>query len=413
MTDYEYLVLRVGKQAADRAVALGYVDGPAVSTDGQAKDGAVVTRRSEGKHEPVLPVAAWHGSGSGSLLDLMIFESHQEWLSYLHRSLPRPEVSSNPPVVLDLFAGCGGLALGFESAGFETLGFEMDADAAATYRANLAGDCVNAKLEVGFDYGVKPDVIIGGPPCQPFSVIGYQRGPRDSRDGFPIFLNAVERLKPKLAIIENVRGLLYQNREYLRATVEALEGFGYEVDVRLLNARDYGVPQNRERVIVVATRVGWSWPEPVVRKPVTAGVALGGMAFEAPADGKYLTASQDAYVAVYEAKSKCVRPRDLHLDKPARTLTCRNFGGSTSDMHRLRLADGRRRMLRVREGARIQSFPDWFSFEGREASVTKQIGNAVPPLLGFALGRAAFAALSAPDHQARIVRTGSQMELSI
>lgn len=343
----------------------------------------------------------------------MEFESHHDWLSHLNRSLPRPAPTPAAPVVLDLFAGCGGLALGFESAGFDTLGFEMDADAAATYRTNLAGDCVTTKLEVGFDYGVKPDVIIGGPPCQPFSVIGYQRGPRDSRDGFPIFLDAVERLKPKLAIIENVRGLLYQNREYLRAIVEALEGFGYEVDVRLLNARDYGVPQNRERVIVVATHVGWSWPEPVVCKPVTAGVALGEMAFEAPADGKYLSASQDAYVASYEAKSKCVRPRDLHLDKPARTLTCRNFGGSTSDMHRLRLADGRRRMLRVREGARLQSFPDWFSFEGREASVTKQIGNAVPPLLGLALGRAAFAALSAPDHQGQIVRAGLQMELSI
>lgn len=413
MTDYEYLVSRVGRQAADRAVALGYVDGPEVDVVPQVNASTVVGGAPQRGDRQVLPTTAWHAAPSASLLGLMNFESHRDWLSYLHKELPRPMLPEGSPTVLDLFAGCGGLALGFEAAGFETLGFEMDGDASATYRANLAGDCVTAKLEVGTDYGIEPDVIIGGPPCQPFSVIGHQRGPRDSRDGFPIFLDVVERLKPKLAIIENVRGLLYQNREYLRATVEALEGFGYEVDVRLLNARDYGVPQNRERVIVVATRVGWSWPEPVVRKPVTAGVALGEMASEAPADGKYLTASQDAYVAVYEAKSKCVRPRDLHLDKPARTLTCRNFGGSTSDMHRLRLADGRRRMLRVREGARLQSFPDWFSFEGREASIMKQIGNAVPPLLGLALGRAAFAALSAPDHQARIVRAGSQMELSI
>ncbi|MNV36332.1 Modification methylase AplI [compost metagenome] len=403
MTDYEYLVARVGQQSADRAVALGYIDGPDVAINLSPLDG---DRR-------VLPETTWHGAGSASLLDLMNFESHDEWLSYLHEQLPQPALPFGSPTVLDLFAGCGGLALGFEAAGFETYGFEMDGDAASTYRANLSGNCVTAKLEVGFDYGIEPDIIIGGPPCQPFSVIGHQRGPRDSRDGFPIFLDAVERLNPKLAIIENVRGLLYQNREYLRATVEALEGFGYSVDVRLLNARDYGVPQNRERVIIVASRVEWSWPEPVVRKPVPAGIALGEMAFEAPEDGKYLTASQDAYVASYEAKSKCVRPRDLHLDRPARTLTCRNFGGSTSDMHRLRLADGRRRMLRVREGARIQSFPDWFSFEGREASVTKQIGNAVPPLLGLALGRASAAALNASHHQAQILRMGSQMELSI
>lgn len=410
MTDYEYLALRVGKQAADRAVELGYVDGPQ-SAFSLPEMALLDAQKDRAGCE--LPTKAWHGQPSGSLLGLMKFESNVDWLTHLNKVLPKPVLLESSPTVLDLFAGCGGLALGFESAGFETLGFEMDADAAATYRNNLSGDCVTAKLAVGFDYGLEPDMIIGGPPCQPFSVIGHQRGPRDSRDGFPIFLDAVERLNPKLAIIENVRGLLYQNREYLRATVETLEGFGYEVDVRLLNARDYGVPQNRERVIIVATRVGWSWPEQVVHKPVTAGVALGEMAFEAPEDGKYLTASQDAYVASYEAKSKCVRPRDLHLDKPARTLTCRNFGGSTSDMHRLRLADGRRRMLRVREGARLQSFPDWFSFEGREASVTKQIGNAVPPLLGLALGRAAFAALTAPDHQARIVRTGSQMELSV
>jgi DNA (cytosine-5)-methyltransferase 1 len=409
MSDYEYLLARIGKRMADRAAELGYVDPP--PSDQETCELSRLPPRTRADCE--LPKTAWRGSGSRSSLGSMTFESNDQWLSYLDSSLPEHGPADDAPLVLDLFAGCGGLALGFESAGFETLGFEMDADAAATYRANLAGDCVTAKLEVGFDYGVTPDVIIGGPPCQPFSVIGYQRGPRDSRDGFPIFLDAVERLKPKLAIIENVRGLLYQNRDYLRATVEALEGFGYEVDVRLLNARDYGVPQNRERVIVMATRVGWSWPEPVVRNPVTAGVALGPLAFEAPPDGRYLTASQDAYVAAYEAKSKCVRPRDLHLDKPARTLTCRNFGGSTSDMHRVRLPDGRRRMLRVREGARLQSFPDWFSFEGREASVTKQIGNAVPPLLGLALGRAALAALSSPDHHARIVRTGSQMELSI
>ena len=318
-----------------------------------------------------------------------------------------------PFTALDLFAGCGGLALGFEAAGFHTLGYEMDADAAATYRRNLRGDCIQAKLEIGTDYAIKPDLIIGGPPCQPFSVIGYQEGPRDSRDGFPIFLDAVARLSPKLAIIENVRGLLYQNRTYFEAVCAELKTLGYEVNARLLKAVDYAVPQNRERLVIVATRIGWSWPAASVSKPVTAGVALGELALEAPHDGKYLTAAQDKYIATYEAKSHCARPRDLHLDKPARTLTCRNFGASTSDMQRIKLPDGRRRMLRIQEGARLQTFPDWYQFEGREASVTKQIGNAVPPLMALALGRAAFEALSSPEADAPIKTSGLQMELAL
>lgn len=82
------------------------------------------------------------------------------------------------------------------------------------------------------------------------------------------------------------------------------------------------------------------------------------------------------------------RPRDLHLDKrPARTVTCRNLAGATGDMHRVVLPDGRRRRLTVREGARLQSFPDWFEFQGSEASQYKQIGNAVPPLMAYEIAR--------------------------
>lgn len=98
-------------------------------------------------------------------------------------------------------------------------------------------------------------------------------------------------------------------------------------------------------------------------------------------------------MAAYEKKSQLVTPRDLHLDRPARTVTCRDPAGATSDMHRVRLPDGRRRRLTVGEGARLQSFPDWFMFSGTETDMYNQIGNAVPPLFARALARSVIACL--------------------
>jgi site-specific DNA-cytosine methylase len=315
-------------------------------------------------------------------------EDHQSWLSWLHQTLPRPDLPPDAPIVIDLFAGCGGLALGFESQGFRTVGFEMKPVAVKTYNANLDGRCEETFLTVGIPEG-EAEIIIGGPPCQPFSQIGYQRGNRDPRDGFPVFLDAVKRIQPKIAIIENVRGLLFRNKDYLRSAVREFERLGYTVHVNLLKAREYGVPQNRERVVIVASKVGWSWPEPVLSTPVTVATALGPLANEFESDSRFMTPAMDRYVAAYEKKSSCVRPRDLHLDQPSRTVTCRNLGGATSDMLRIRLADGRRRMLTVREGARLQGFPDWFEFRGDQYEQFEQIGNAVPPLLAVALARQA------------------------
>lgn len=292
------------------------------------------------------------------------------------------------PLVLDLFAGCGGLALGFESAGFETHGFETEPDYVASYRKNLAGACTEAFLTSDTRYSMEAKVVIGGPPCQPFSVGGAQNGHHDDRNGFPAFLAAVNQLGPDIALIENVRGMMYRNRSYLDAVEANLRDMGYIVNVELLNAKHFGVPQNRERVIIVAHRGGWHWPAADKDKVITAGEALGDMAFSVPDDARFLTRSMDRYIAAYEKKSQCVRPRDLHLDRPARTLTCRNLAGATSDMQRIRLPDGRRRRLGVREAARLQSFPDWFEFSGSEQSAFYQIGNAVPPLFALCLGRA-------------------------
>jgi site-specific DNA-cytosine methylase len=338
------------------------------------------------------------------------FSSSGEWVDWLNTVLAPPKLRRGAPVAIDLFAGCGGLALGFEAAGVETRGYEMRPEAVRSYNLNLGGRCTETMLIVGQPEG-EADLVIGGPPCQPFSQIGYQRGMRDPRDGFPIFLDTVNRVRPKIAIIENVRGLLFRNKDYLRQAVAELERFGYSVDVRLLQALHYGVPQNRERVFIVASTIGWEWPEPVVHEPVTAGLALGDLALEVTGESRFLTESMDRYVAAYERASSCIRPRDLYLDRPARTVTCRNLGGATADMHRILLQDGRRRMLHIREGARLQSFPDWFEFAGTAYEQAEQIGNAVPPLLGYAVAQQAYKFLEKPRlaPAGKLARTGSLM----
>jgi DNA (cytosine-5)-methyltransferase 1 len=285
--------------------------------------------------------------------------------------------------VVDLFAGCGGLSLGFEANGFKTIGYEMNEQATSTYNKNLIGECFNEKLTIETVYP-KADIVIGGPPCQPFSVGGKQLGLEDSRDGFPIFLSAIRQLDPEVLLFENVRGMLYKNKWYLKEVIEELERMGYHINYSLLNVVNYEVPQNRERVIVVGSKQKINLPRKVDRK-VTAGQALGQLCFQYDENSKFFTESMDRYVANYEKASKCVNPRDLYLDRPARTLTCRNLAGATGDMHRVRLNDGRRRRITVREAARLQSFPDWFEFSGTETHQYNQIGNAVAPNFAYHL----------------------------
>ena len=178
--------------------------------------------------------------------------------------------------------------------------------------------------------------------------------------------------------------MLYRNKWYLDKITQALQSLGYIIEVKLLNTVDFGVPQNRQRVIVIGHKGEFTFPQ-VLDKKVTVGEALEEMAFHAPPESKFLTPSMDKYIEKYEKASSCKQPRDLYLDKPARTLTCRNISAPTGDMHRIKLPDGRRRRLFLREAARLQSFPDWFEFVGKEASCFKQIGNAVPPLFAFHL----------------------------
>lgn len=289
-------------------------------------------------------------------------------------------------VILDLFAGCGGLSLGFEAAGFTTIGYEMVVEASDSYNSNLRGTCHNVRLEVGFEYPLDEHIIaiIGGPPCQPFSRFGCQKGLEDARDGFPIFVDAVKRLNPNLFLFENVANIIGRHKWYLDLITNELENLGYIVEYKVLNAVNYGVPQNRERLICIGHRAKFSFPK-IEHNKTTVEDAIGDtMHCEIPTD-KILTRRQDEYIAEYERKSHCVNPRDLYPNKPARTITCRNLAGATSDMQRVKLPDGRRRRLTVQEASRLQTFPDWFDFKGVETKQFYQIGNAVPPLLAYKL----------------------------
>ncbi|WP_461252171.1 DNA cytosine methyltransferase, partial [Treponema sp. R8-4-B8] len=242
-----------------------------------------------------------------------------EFCDYINEVL-RPKNTQNA-VVLDLFAGCGGLSLGFEAVGFKTIGYEMDKAACETYNKNLSGVCTEIKLDISFEYP-DADIVIGGPPCQPFSVWGYQRGATDSRNGFPIFVDAIKKINPSIFLFENVRGLLYANKIYFEVIIDELKKMGYYIEYKLLNAVDYGVPQNRERLFVVGHRGKFSFPVSKIKK-VTAKEAIGDLMYTTPPESKFLTSAMDAYVATYEKASCCVKPRDLYPDKPVRTLTCR------------------------------------------------------------------------------------------
>ena len=206
-----------------------------------------------------------------------------EYLQVLEKELAKPTKPCRKERVLDLFAGCGGLALGFEAAGFETTGFEKLGDACETYNENLLGECRNSILEANQDLVAAADVIIGGPPCQPFSVNGHQNGLNDSRDGFPAFLSAVDRYRPEVVLFENVRGMLYQNKSYFAQIRKTLVRFGYLVEWKVLNAVSFGVLQRRERLFVVAHKGEWHFPEPSTPAAhFTAGDALGELAFQTP-----------------------------------------------------------------------------------------------------------------------------------
>jgi DNA (cytosine-5)-methyltransferase 1 len=324
--------------------------------------------------------------------------------------------------MLELFAGAGGLALGMEKAGLESVMLnEIDKHACATLRKNrpewnvVEGDVSKVDFK---DYKDKVDVLTGGFPCQAFSYAGKKLGFEDIRGTmFFQFARAVQETSPKVLVAENVRGLL--NHEEGR-TLETIKGIiddlGYKlVEPRVLKAMFYQVPQKRERLFLVGIRkdlvqgANFSWPAPYTRIMTMKDGLKEGDLFgcdvpesegqkyperkaeilaEVPAGG-YWRDLPDDLQREYMKKSyflgggKTGMARRLSWDEPSLTLTCSPAQKQTERCH-----PEETRPLTVREYARIQTFPDNWEFTGPITAKYKQIGNAVPVNLAFAVGRA-------------------------
>jgi DNA (cytosine-5)-methyltransferase 1 len=377
---------------------------------------------------------------------------------------------------IELFAGAGGLALGIGGAGFRHKAVvERDQNACGTIRENNRRGVIDWPLfetDVRkFDYssyGDGIDLLAGGPPCQPFSIGGKHRGYDDSRNLFPESIRAVRDLRPKAVLFENVKGLLRESFakyfEYilLQITYPDVEhgpgeewtshlsrlekyhtkgkhdGLSYRVVFRLLNAADYGVPQRRERVIIVGFRsdlnLDWSFPlathsqdsllwdkwmsgqywerHRIARKdrppaPAQIREKLDCGLFGPP--GEPWRTVRDALTGLPNPELargvECFLNHRLvpgarayaghtgsPLDEPAKTLKAGDHGVPGGE-NMIAFEDGRVRYFTVRESARLQTFPDDYSFFGSWTESMRQLGNAVPVMLGKVVAEGVHACL--------------------
>lgn len=338
--------------------------------------------------------------------------------------------------MIDLFSGVGGLSLGFEMAGFKAvLANEYDASIAESYVKNrphvkmIVNDITQLPIQETFsEYCGKIDLIVGGPPCQGFSQKGQRKSINDERNFlFRYYYEVVTLVKPKYFVMENVPNLLTTEDGYFKKEIESLfESIGYKIVADVLNASDFGVPQNRKRAVIIG-RLGdypLSMPKPKTRK-VTIWDAISDLAYLESGEGaevqEYRYAPQSEYQRVLRDGSillhnhVATKHSELALERlrlippnkgrevlPPEHLTKSIYSGTWSRMLKDDISvtittrfdtpsSGRfthpflNRAITVREAARIQSFPDTFVFHGNKTSQMKQVGNAVPPLLAKAI----------------------------
>ncbi|MEV4421949.1 DNA cytosine methyltransferase [Patulibacter sp. NPDC049589] len=335
-------------------------------------------------------------------------------------------MSSSDYSVASLYSGAGGLDLGFQQAGFELQwAIDFDRHAVETYNRNIADHAVCGDvLQHDPPPGLRPDVLIGGPPCQGFSVIG-RMNPSDERSKHVFhFLDVVADLRPRAFVMENVKALAVNERwagirEGLRKRAKSL---GYEVDVFVLNASHYGVPQARERMFLIGYRDGVPTKPAATTKdrPPTVREALAVLPrIGEPGNDGVCTAR------VIPARAPVMRPtayrgslmfngsgRPLYLDGAAKTLPASMGGNATPIIDQdeldhgalpwaveyharlmagkppLKRAPKRMRRITVQEAAVLQTFPATWEFQGPQGARYRQIGNAVPPNLAHEVANA-------------------------
>lgn len=292
------------------------------------------------------------------------------------------------PYCVELCAGGGGQALGLERAGFEHHSlFEIDAKSCATLCRNRPHwKVVQADIkEISGDSFEGIDLIAGGLPCPPFSVAGKQLGQADERDLFPTALRLVEEARPLAVVIENVRGLLTPRFAEYRATVQfRLWRLGYRTDWRLLDCSDFGVSQYRRRAILVAIQHGlahkFDWPLHSGRKPPTVGERLYDQIASRgwPLAEEWRSQANDLAPTIVGGSHKHGGP-DLGPTRARRAWAALGVDGRGVADDPPGLSFGAMPRLTIPMVARIQGFPDDWTFSGTKTSAYKQVGNAFPP----------------------------------
>ena len=328
-----------------------------------------------------------------------------------------------PYSVIELFAGAGGLALGMEKAGLKSVFLnEIDKHACNTLRENrpdwnvVEGDVANIDFT---EYKNNVDILSGGFPCQAFSYAGKKMGFEDTRGTlFFEFARAVKEVNPKVIIAENVRGLLkHENGKTLETIKGIIDELGYTlIEPKVLKAVFYKVPQKRERLILIAVRKdikehisSFKWPSPYKRILNMRDALKAGVLYETdvpesvgqkyplrkqqilemvPPGGYWRDLPKDVQLEYMKASfylggGKTGMARRLSWDEPSLTLTCSPAQKQTERCH-----PEYTRPLTVREYARVQTFPDDWHFSGPITSQYRQIGNAVPVNLSYAVSRA-------------------------
>ncbi len=331
--------------------------------------------------------------------------------------------------VLDVFAGAGGLSVGLEQAGFEiAAGAEWDADACETFaKAHPSADVLQVDVSATSFRGWRDsvDVVVGGPPCQPWSTGGKQLGAADPRDGWPAFIRVLSEVQPQAFVAENVAGLAAgAGRDRLCSLLAELRGsaeLGYGLAglaAMVVNAADYGVPQKRRRLVIVGVRgAEFQFPEPAFgpdrsRPWRTAGEVIGAEPIGEPNPSVVTYARcPDLRPSPYDGLIFNGGGRPIDLSKPAPTLLASMGGNKTPWIDTLgvvpayhaHLAAGGEpragqvpgaRRITVQEAALLQTFPAEMHFAGRRSSCYRQIGNAVPVLLAQAVGECLLRALA-------------------